>query len=160
MSIGTVAMMIAALTVPGVVDKGPDFQPYKAPLPAFSGGAGGDHVDALGIEVWSQGSPARPFQILGTLTDDRAIGSYDGPSRDGFVKIIARGAKAAGGDAAILERAAENTHPSLTEPATRNMRQFLVTAKSPQDGVAYRTRFWVIKYLPVAPAATAPKGAP
>ena len=54
MSIGTVAMMIAALTVPGVVDKGPDFQPYKAPLPAFSGGTGGDHVDALGIEVWSQ----------------------------------------------------------------------------------------------------------
>ena len=68
MSIGTVAMMIAALTVPGVVDKGPDFQPYKAPLPAFSGGAGGDHVDALGIEVWSQGSPARPRSTASPAT--------------------------------------------------------------------------------------------
>ena len=146
------ALMIGALTVPGVVDKGPDFQPYKAPLPAFSGGAGGDHRDALGIEVWSQGAPARPFQILGTLTDNRGIGSYDGPSRDGYVKIIARGAKAAGGDAVILDQATSDTHAALTETATRNMRQFLMTAKYPLQGFAYRTRFWVIKYLPTAPA--------
>ena len=43
------------------------------------------------------------------MTDDRAIGSYDAPSRDGFVKIIARGAKAAGGDAGYPERGRPKT---------------------------------------------------
>lgn len=107
-----------------------------------------------GIEVWSEGAPARPFQILGTLTDDRLIGSYFGASRTGYLKVIADGAKAAGGDAAVLDQAAPTNHMRLTEPATRNMRQFLNGSAVPSGESAYTVRFWVVKYLTDAPAET------
>lgn len=46
----TVALTVVAgmLAVSGIADKGPNFQPYKAPLPAFSGGAGGEHTFDIG----------------------------------------------------------------------------------------------------------------
>ena len=147
----------AALNISGFADHDPKFDPYRPPLPAFSGGEGGKQTSALGIEVWSQGAPARPFQILGTLTDNRAIGRFDGPSRDGFVKIIARGTKAAGGDAAILDEAAPDSQRRFPAVASRNMREFL-TGSRPADGQpSYVTRFWVVKYLAENPAAAIPE---
>jgi len=158
---GIAAVAVAALAISGFVDKGPYFHPYKAPLPEFAGGNGGEHSSALGVDVWSQGAPQRPFQILGTLTEDRGIGDYAGPTRNGFLKIIARDAKAAGGDAVILDQAVWDVYGRGTELATRNMRQFLSASGHPNGGfVAARSRFWVVKYLTVAPAAGAPTAPP
>jgi hypothetical protein len=155
MAASLASVAVAMLAISGAVDKGPYFQPYKAPLPAFSVGDGGEHTAALGIEVWSQGAPQRPFQILGTLTEDRAIGDYAGPSRKGFLKIIARDAKSAGGDAVILDQAVWDVYGRGTELATRNMRQYLSETGHPNGGfVAARSRFWVVKYLSGPPAAT------
>lgn len=148
MLIGILTMGATILSVSGVAVKDPQFQPYKAPLPAFSGGEGGKHATALGVDVWSQGAPTRPFRILGTLTDNRSIGSYIGPTRSGFIKIIARGTKAAGGDAAILDESVPDNQRSYAELASRNMRVFLNGGLPPPDGQpSYVTRFWVVKYL-------------
>jgi hypothetical protein len=155
MSSGITAFAISMLAISGIADKGPYFHPYKAPLPAFSGGDGGEHSSALGVEVWSQGAPARPFQILGTLTEDRGIGDFDGPTREGFLKIIARDAKSAGGDAVILDEAVLDVYGRGVPLATRNMRQFLSESGHANAGmVAARSRFWVVKYLTPAPAGT------
>ena len=158
---GIATAAVAMLAISGIADKGPYFHPYKAPLPAFSGGDGGEHSAALDVEVWSQGAPARPFQILGTLTEDRGIGDYAGPTRKGFLKILARGAKAVGGDALILDEAFWDVYGRGTELATRNMRQFLSASDHPNGSfVAASSRFWVVKYLTVAPAAGAPTAPP
>jgi hypothetical protein len=155
MASGIATVALAMLAISGIADKGPYFVPYKAPLPAFSGGDGGEHSTALDIEVWSQGAPARPFQILGTLTEDRGVGDYAGPSRTGFLKIIARDAKAVGGDAVILDKAVWDVYGRGSELATRNMRQFLSESGHPNGGfVAARSRFWVVKYLTASPAGT------
>ena len=149
MTIGILAATIAMLGISGVVDRGPNFHPYKEPLPAFSGGEGGDHTSALGIEVWSKGVPVRPFKILGTLTDNRLVGSYAGPNRNGYVKIIARGTKAAGGDAALLDEAAPDAQINSGPRASRMMERFLRESVPPPSGEpSYKTRYWVIKYLP------------
>lgn len=149
MTIAILAATVAMLGISGVVDKGPDFHPYKEPLPAFSGGKGGDHTDALGIEVWSKGAPARPFKIIGTLTDNRQIGSYAGPTRNGYVKIIARGTRTAGGDAAILDEAVPDAPINSGARPSRMMERFLDEAVPPPPGEpSYRTRYWIIQYLP------------
>jgi hypothetical protein len=157
MTIGILAAAVAVLGISGVVDKGPQFFPYKARLPEFSGGEGGDHTSALGIEVWSNGAPARPFEILGVLTDNRQIGPYAGPNRDGYVKIIARGTRSAGGDAAILDKAVPDAQMDSGPRASQMMSRFLREAVPPPEGEpSYKTRFWVIKYLPPPDAATKP----
>jgi hypothetical protein len=145
MLIGILTMGATILSVSGVAVHDPQFHPYKAPLPAFSGGEDGKHTTAMGIEVWSQGAPNWPFRILGTLTDNRVIGPYIGPTEAGFVKIIAAQTKASGGDAAILDRAIPDNHQTGTAVASRNMRDFLNGAARPAG--SYVTRFWVVKYL-------------
>jgi hypothetical protein len=151
---GILVTAAAILSVSGVAIHDPQFHPYKAPLPAFSGGEGGKHASALGIEVWSQGAPTRPFQILGTLIDNRAIGSYLGPTNSGFVKIIAKGTRGAGGDAAILDGAVPDNQRSYATLASRNIRDFLNGSAPPAGQPSYVTRFWVVKYLTPASAAT------
>ena len=153
---GMTAIALSMLAISGIADKGPYFHPYTAPLPAFSGGDGGEFSSALGVDVWSQGAPKQPFQILGTLTEDRAIGDYEGPTREGFLKIVARDAKAVGGDAVILDEAVWDVYGRGVPLATRNMRQFLNASGHANAGiVAARSRFWVVKYLTPMPAGKA-----
>jgi hypothetical protein len=147
MLVGILTMGATMLSVSGVAVKDPQFHPYKAPLPAFSGSESGKHATALGVDVWSQGGPSRPFQILGTLTDNRAIGPYVGPTKSGYVEIIARGTKAAGGDAAILDNSVPDNQRSYAALTSRNMREFLNGAPPPDGQPSYVTRFWVVKYL-------------
>ena len=151
MQFGILMMGATILSVSGAASSDPQFHPYKAPLPAFSGGEGGKHANALGIEVWSEGAPARPFQILGTITDNRQIGTYAGPNKSGLVKIIAKEVRAVGGDAAILDMAIPDAprDPAVVAPiASRRIRDFLNGSGTPQDGEpSYITRFWVVKYL-------------
>ena len=154
MHAGVLLAAAAALNISAFSDHGPKFDPYTPPLPAFSGGEGGKQTSVLGVEVWSQGAPDRPFQILGILTDNRVIGPYDGPSRSGFVEIIARGARAAGGDAAVLDSAVPDNQRSYATVASGNMREFLNGGR-PHEG-SYVTRFWVVKYLAAAAAIAEP----
>jgi hypothetical protein len=151
MQFGILMVGATILSVHGAATSDPQFHPYNAPLPAFSGGEGGKHANALGIEVWSEGAPSRPFEIIGTLTDNRVIGAYAGPNRSGFIKIIARSAKAVGGDAAILDMAVPDARqdPAVAGPiASRRIRDFLNSSVTPLDGEpSYAIRFWVIKYL-------------
>jgi hypothetical protein len=151
MHIGILMLGATILSVSAVASSDPQFHSYNLPPPAFAGGEGGKYANALGVEVWSEGAPARPFKILGTLTDNREIGTYAGPNKSGFVKIIAKGTKAAGGDAAILEMAIPNAlqdQATSTPIASRRIREFLNGSGTPQDGEpSYVTRFWVIKYL-------------
>jgi hypothetical protein len=63
-------------------------------------GTGGTSVARDGVEFWTSGTPARRFEILGTLTDTRSSGvtardSVGSPS-------LARQARSLGGDGLIL----------------------------------------------------------
>ncbi len=69
---------------------------------ALHSGTGGTSIARDGVEFWTSGSPARRFEILGTLTDTRAnlptaapaVGSAD----------VARQTRALGGDGLIVAR--------------------------------------------------------
>jgi hypothetical protein len=64
-------------------------------------GTGGVSHSFDGVEVWTFGSPERPFQIIGWLYDERQTGAI---STNTFELNIAEAAKKAGGDGVILLR--------------------------------------------------------
>ncbi len=63
-------------------------------------GTGGTHVARAGVEFWTSGTPARRFEILGTLTDTRSSG-VTAPDSVGSPSL-ARQARSLGGDGLIL----------------------------------------------------------
>lgn len=63
-------------------------------------GTGGTSVARDGVEFWTDGTPARRFEILGTLTDTRSAGPS---ARDSVGSAsIARQARSLGGDGLIV----------------------------------------------------------
>jgi hypothetical protein len=64
-------------------------------------GAGGAARSIDGIDFWIEGSPAKRFQVIGVITDDRRGSRIAMALRNG---VIAKLAKQNGGDAVMLAR--------------------------------------------------------
>jgi hypothetical protein len=82
---------------------GPEFLAYEG-RNAIHDGQGGEKKTADGVDFWMAGDPPRRFKVLGSLVDRRhqsgLIGMVRMSALDGD---IAKAARAAGGDAVILE---------------------------------------------------------
>lgn len=63
-------------------------------------GTGGTSLAREGVEFWTDGTPARRFEILGTLTDERSS-SVTTPDPVGSASL-ARQARSLGGDGLIV----------------------------------------------------------
>lgn len=80
----------------------PHFKRYYAKDPYFEG-AGGEMEVVEGIEVWTNGTPPRRFELLGYLEDKRHETGLIGKIRmAGLLKAVAKAAKAEGADGVIL----------------------------------------------------------
>lgn len=75
------------------------FRPYDGDN-ALHTGNGGTSVARDGVEFWTDGTPARRFEILGTLTDTRSVG-LSGRDSVGS-RSIARQTRSLGGDGLIV----------------------------------------------------------
>lgn len=72
-------------------------------------GEGGDKKTVDGIDFWSNGDPPRKFEIIGSLSDRRQKTGLIGMVRmSGLESDIAKGVKAVGGDAVILQSSSDD----------------------------------------------------
>lgn len=95
--LGAAAILIASVSGPSSASG--QFTPYDGDS-AIQAGEGGAHVARDGVDFWTSGTPARRFQILGTLTDNRSSGM---PARSAVGSPrLARQARALGADGLIL----------------------------------------------------------
>ena len=96
------AVLLAA-TVPLPARAAPKFLAYEGKN-AIHDGQGGDKQTVDGVDFWSDGDPPHKFQVLGSLTDRRhQSGIYGAIRMSDLDKDIAKAARAAGGDAVILQ---------------------------------------------------------
>lgn len=80
------------------------FIPYEGDNARHTG-TGGTSIARDGVEFWTSGTPARRFEILGTLSDTRASG-VTSPDPVGSASL-ARQARRLGGDGLILASRSE-----------------------------------------------------
>jgi hypothetical protein len=101
--LGAIIFVVTAVSVPTYSIAGPEFLAYEG-RNAIHLGQGGEKKTVDGIDFWSNGDPPHKFKILGSLTDRRHKTGLVGMVRmSGLDSDIARAAKAAGGDAVILQ---------------------------------------------------------
>jgi hypothetical protein len=131
--IATVAVLASLGLTPGCTSV--DFQTYEG-RNRFSEGAGGTRVTVSGVDIWTNGTPPRRFEMLGVLTVD--IGEGWGAT-DIVRSEVASQVRRAGGDAAIELGANRAAGP------------LLVTANAIIPTSTRSTRFAVVRYAgPVA----------
>jgi len=74
-----------------------DFQPYEGKTSVYEG-TGGSKLVVDGIEFWSNGSPPRKFQVIGSVTSEIGSGYGD---ESLILSSVAAEVKAKGGNSAI-----------------------------------------------------------
>jgi hypothetical protein len=95
--------LIALAATAGPSIAGPEFLTYEG-RNAVHEGQGGEKKTVDGVDFWMTGDPPHRFQVLGSLTDRRHQSGLIGAIRMSTLDPdIAKAAKAAGGDAVILE---------------------------------------------------------
>lgn len=104
-----------------------DYQPYEG-RNAFRDGEGGTRVTVDGVDIWSNGTPPRRYEILGVLTIE--VGGGAGAASVIRAEAASR-VKAAGGDAAIQMDATESVSgmvmmSNVAIPSRRLTTRFLV----------------------------------
>jgi hypothetical protein len=103
-------------------------------------GTGGASIVRDGVEFWTSGTPARRFEILGTLSDTRSSGVTSTGSVGSA--SLARQARSLGGDGLILAGQRERRDGSVggwTGGDTIGLRGFHMTYTT--------TNFVVVRYL-------------
>jgi hypothetical protein len=106
------------------------FSPFAGPSAARIGD-GGTSVVNNGIDFWIMGTPARPYRVLGTLTDLRSSAKAAGDAVDS--KPVADAVRAAGGEAAILVS-------RETRPAPQGKKRELETNGNAAHGTGWSSR--------------------
>jgi hypothetical protein len=122
----------------------PQFHLYETRAPMIKEGQGGERTIVDGIDIWAHGDPPRRYQILGALTDERC--NCDALFRKHISVLnndIAKAAKMAGGDAAILDSEAN----AITDVYSRSFDDGQVQTFADQT---HKSRYLVVKYLPDA----------
>lgn len=91
-------LILAAFSSPA--DAKSRFSAYEG-RDSIQEGRGGTKVTKNGIDYWAMGTPPRRYQIIGVITDKRALGCKMCGNAIGSPSV-AEAAKKAGGDAVIL----------------------------------------------------------
>ena len=74
-----------------------DYQPYEGKTTVYEG-TGGNKLTVDGIEFWSNGTPPRKFEVIGSVTSEVGSGYGD----EGIIRsAVATEVKSKGGNAAI-----------------------------------------------------------
>ena len=103
------AAILAIAAIPGASARG-RFIPYDGGSARHTG-TGGTSVARDGVEFWTSGTPARRFEILGTLIDTRSSGVASTASVGSA--SLARQARSLGGNGLILASQRERRDGSV-----------------------------------------------
>ncbi|HEX3699316.1 MAG TPA: hypothetical protein VHV27_01450 [Phenylobacterium sp.] len=146
---------------------GPEFLSYEGP-DAVQTGKGGEKKIVAGVDFWMDGTPARKFQVLGSLRDQRhETGLFGAIRMSSYETDIAKAAKAAGGDAVILQSESEEVtgRTGFADTQVNGTHSFgsfsggAFTSMMARDMKNHKARFLVVKYLdqpqPPSPAPAA-----
>jgi hypothetical protein len=156
------ALAVGALAATQAV-AAPEFLQYEG-RDAVHDGRGGERKTIDGVDFWLRGDPPRRYQVLGSLEDKRhKTGLYGAIRMSGLDSDIAKAAKAAGGDAVILDAeqdevtgvagsSAGNINGSYGNGSFNANRYSFGTARTIKD---HESRYVVIKYLPDGQASQA-----
>jgi hypothetical protein len=139
----------------------PEFLAYEG-RNAVHEGQGGERKTVEGIDFWFDGDPPKRFQVLGSISDRRMkTGLYGMIRMSSLEKDIAKAAKAAGGDAVILQSAGDDLlgmggfSNAYANGGRGWASGFGSSFSAPIE--AHVSRYVVVKYLPDdAPAPTSP----
>jgi hypothetical protein len=159
----------AALLLPAVATAAPEFLAYEGKN-AIHEGQGGEKKTVDGVDFWMSGDPPHRFMVLGSLTDRRhKTGIYGMIRMSGLDDDIANAAKAAGGDAVILQGEDDDVVGIYSGrsvsvygtggPGWGQASGFSSGISRPIE--AHDSKYLVVKYLPDDPAVvTAPVVSP
>jgi hypothetical protein len=167
MQLKNLGLLFAAVSLiaPAVAMAAPQFLAYEG-RNAIHEGEGGNKKALEGVDFWFNGDPPRRFKVIGVITDRRMeTGIYGMIRMSGLEYDIAKAAKAANGDAVILEREGEDLlgvggFSSAYATGNRNWASgFGSSIAAPIK--AHLARYVVVAYLPDEPlAAVTPAPAP
>jgi hypothetical protein len=155
-----------------VASAAPEFLSYEGKN-SIHDGQGGERKTVGGVDFWMRGEPPRRYQVIGSLTDERhKTGLWGAIRMSALDDDIAKSAKAAGGDAVILDGEndevtgvvgssfgdANGTYGNGTASASGSSFGFRRATKE------HDSRYLVIRYLPdptpTGPAPTMPPVSP
>ena len=157
------AISLCLLAMPAVGYASPEFLQYEG-RNAVREGQGGERKSVEGVDFWLRGDPPRRYQVIGSLSDKRHKTGIIGAVRmSGLDADIAKAAKAAGGDAVILEGDQDvvtgvatssfgNTNGTYGGGAFSAGRSSFGVTRAIQD---HESSYVVVKYLEEPPAGAA-----
>jgi hypothetical protein len=140
------------------VSAAPVFLQYES-RNAVREGQGGERKTVDGVDFWMRGDPPKRYQIIGSLTDERHKTGLFGMIRMASLESdIANAAKAAGGDAVVLEGEGDETIGTVGSNfsnANGTYGNGSFNGNATNFGAAHAvknhdSRYIVIKYLPEA----------
>ena len=161
----TIAVLAALISLigPARALAGTEFLAYEG-RNAIHEGQGGEKKTVEGIDFWFNGDPPHRFQVLGAISDRRMkTGLYGLIRMSGLDSDIAKTAKAAGGDAVILQNEGEDVlgvsgfGSAYATGGNGFASAFGSSFSAPVE--AHVARYIVVRYLPDDPAAV-PTGPP
>ncbi|MFI4973733.1 MAG: hypothetical protein ACHP84_04240 [Caulobacterales bacterium] len=142
--VGATLCLAVAFSIPLRLAAAPEFLAYEG-RNAIHEGQGGEKKTVDGIDFWSNGDPPHRFKVLGSITDRRhETGLYGAIRMSSLTSDIAKAAKAAGGDAVILQSEDEDVtgHAAYVTGGTG----FAVGRT--REIKEHDVRYIVVKYLP------------
>jgi hypothetical protein len=152
-----VFVVLGIFALPAVALAAPQFLAYEG-RNAIHEGQGGNKKTLEGVDFWFNGDPPRRFKVIGAITDRRMeTGIYGMIRMSGLEYDVAKAAKAANGDAVILEREGEDLlgvggFDSAYATGNRNWASgFGSSFAAPIK--AHLARYVVVAYLPDDPTA-------
>lgn len=140
-----VSLAFMFLAIPGAVNAKSHFAAYEG-KDAIQEGRGGTKINKNGIDYWTTGTPPRRYQVLGIITDKRAMGCKICGDAIGS-PAVANATKEAGGDAVVFmdeQNRMQGTVGSATASGNRNFASGFGWSAAVGDRVA---TLLVIKYL-------------
>jgi len=162
--LGVAICLAIAGSIPARAWASPEFLAYEG-RDSIHEGQGGDKKTVEGIDFWMDGDPPHKFQVLGAITDRRhETGIYGAIRMSGLESDIAKAAKAAGGDAVILQSEGSDVTGSVGV-ASGSVNGYASGGAFQANGFAvgsrreikdHEARYIVVKYLPDDPPTPAP----
>jgi hypothetical protein len=159
-------MVVAGLSVPAGAQ---DFLAYDGRDSVRAAGQGGERKTVDGIDFWMSGAPPRPFQVLGSISDERhATGIWGMISMSNLDRDIVKLTKKAGGDAVVLADAHDEvtgiTGGSSSFGTASCAGGFCSGIGSTGGDATYMkqhdSKYWVVKYLSADAAGAAASAGP
>jgi hypothetical protein len=155
--------LVAGVLIANAANAAPEFLRYEG-RDAVHEGRGGERKTVEGVDFWLRGDPPRRYEVIGSLNDRRhKSGLYGAIRMSGLESDLAKAAKAAGGDAVILDEARDETTgigSSAFANANGSYGHGFFNGSASGFGVQraiqdHESRYIVVKYLGDPPAAEA-----